>query len=554
MTDMRGKGSAFRRVVVIGLDGATFDLISPWVEEGKLPAFGHLLEEGVSGELRTVIPPLTPAAWNSFATGCNPGKHGMFDHLYRKEGSYRFSPVSSRLRGARAIWTLLSEAGKRVGVMNLPTTYPPERVRGIMISGMYTPVSEEGFTYPPSLYGELKREGWGYIHPGSAYSKNVSLELIKDLHRCLQNRVDILLHLLQRYEFDLFMIVLNDSDVVQHRFWEFMEPASRGPAKFREAILGIYQEADRQLARVMETLDGDTTLIVISDHGMGPLHYYLHLNNWLLREGFLKLKGNSLTRLKYLLFQHHFTPKNLLHLLSTLRGKSTAKAIRVGKGGLARRLFLSFEDIDWLHTRAYSMGNVGQIYINLKGREPQGIVERGPEYERVREEIIERLYRPVGEDGSRLVGELFRREEIYWGEYLERAPDIVFMPRHLEATAFGSYEFWSNTILERAKWFTGNHRMNGILLMKGEGIEKGKKIEGAKIIDLAPTILYLFGLPIPSGMDGKIVEGAFEKGYLASHVPRYREEEMTQEEREGGYTAAEEEEIAERLRSLGYLS
>jgi len=217
--------------------------------------------------------------------------------------------------------------------------------------------------------------------------------------------------------------------------------------------------------------------------------------------------------------------------------------------------FLSFKDVDWRKTRAYSLGSTaGQVYLNVSGREPMGIVQPGSEFEEVRDAIIRELEGFVDDEtGERVVEEIYRKEEIYSGPHLEKAPDILFLPRGLEIAAFGEYEFASHRILDPSWGVSGSHRMDGLLMMKGERLLQGREIEGAQIIDLAPSVLYLLGLPIPKEMDGKILRNAFLERAFEETPPLFVEEGSFDFQPEEVYSEGEEEELKERLRSLNYL-
>ncbi len=240
------------------------------------------------------------------------------------------------------------------------------------------------------------------------------------------------------------------------------------------------------------------------------------------------------------------------------------KVVRGQGQGLLKTLFLSFADIDWANTAAYSLGNVGQIYLNVAGREPFGSVQPGAEYDRLRQEMMDRLGQltdPV--TGEAVVEAVYRREEVYSGEQLEHAPDIVFMPRRLEYFGFGEYEFGSNQIVEPMKrGISGTHRMNGIFLAYGDNIRPGATPDKAHITDLAPTILYMMGLKPPDHMDGRVLQEIFQETFQPA-LSRPLNEWQGDYYGNGngsngdgfgdGLTEEEKEIVAERLRDLGYV-
>jgi len=213
---------------------------------------------------------------------------------------------------------------------------------------------------------------------------------------------------------------------------------------------------------------------------------------------------------------------------------------------------LSFSDVDWQRTKAYSLGHVGQIYINLKGREKFGIVNRGNEYETIRDEIIDKLKKLRDpETGELVVDKVMKKEELYKGQYLERAPDLFVFSRNSEYDAFALMAQNTEIFCDHFKGQSGNHRLHGIFAANGPSIRSGIQIEGAGIIDIAPTLLYLMGLPIPDDLDGKVLKDIFQPSFLKKMPPRF--EKARQMEKKKGKSEGDEEEIKERLRELGYL-
>ncbi len=551
-----------KNVFILGLDGASPELMESLIDSGKLPTFKRLKEEGTMGRLRTTIPPITGAAWSSFMTGKNPGKHGIFDFIYRKGGTYHLSPINSRRREGRSFWSRVSDGGKKVCIFNVPVTYPPEEVNGVMVSGMLTPSNRTDYTHPSSLLKELEQITGGYeIHITEAYSKGGEDRFLKHLYDVTRKKTDAIEYLFKREDWNLFVAVLEGIDVIQHELWHCCDPNhfrhDPSEKRYTDAIPRFYQEMDDFLRKVMENwVDSQWTLIVMSDHGAGPLEKLLYVNNFLMKKGFLRLKRGIRSSFKHHLFQRGVVPMNFYHLLLRMGlGRFKRKARFGQRENWLRPFFLSFEDVDWSETVAYSFGSTaGQIYLNLKGREPQGIVQPGIESERIREDIIRELKELVDEEtGEKVVGEVFRKEEIYSGRYLNDAPDIVFIPRQFEIAAFGEYEFASDQILDYSQGVSGSHRMEGLLMMKGEGIRPGNKIEGAQIIDLAPSVLYLFGFPIPKDMDGKVLEAAFTEQYLQTKEVHFIEEGPLSSFSQEVYSEKEEEELKRQLRGLGYL-
>lgn len=553
------------KVLVIGLDGATFDLIKPWATDGYLPTFSRLMHEGAHGPLRSTIPPMTAPAWTSFATGTNPGKHRLYDWIAREPDSYRFSPVTALDGTAPTIYTLLSQAGRRVCTLNVPMTYPPVPVNGVMVSGMPAPSTQNTITYPADLLQDILQAAGDYVlypDPGQAYSDSGVDAFLDRLYHTTDIRIRAFDYLREREVWDFAMLVFNGTDTICHALWKYMdrEHPLHDPgryAKYGSAIRDYYQFIDKYLARIVETLDDNTTLVIMSDHGFGPFHKFIHVNNWLMEQGLMRVRPGLRPRLKASLFHLGFAPMNVYNLLMQLGlGALKREVVRGQRQGLLKTLFLSFEDVDWSQTQAYSLGNIGQIYVNLAGREPLGRVKPGAEYEQVRENIIARLWELRDrETGEGVVEAVYRREEIYSGDQVEHAPDILFLPRRLEYFGFGEYEFGSHKIIEAMKrGISGTHRMNGVFLAYGQAVQPGVQVKDAQIVDLAPTILHLMGEPTPEHMDGVVLKEILHGDVRPSQRSTQAGEWNGQPNGDnGGLTEEEKQALTDRLRSLGYV-
>jgi len=551
-------------VVVIGLDSAPPELIEPWVAQGKLPVLGGLMTQGASGVLRSTIPPLSPAAWSSFATGMNPGKHGVFDHAYRHPASYEIVPTNGRRRAGRTLWQLIGEQGGRVGVINVPETYPPEPVNGFLITGMSTPSDDSDFCYPPSLAHELEKAIGGYKVYGPRSKEDLDRALA-GWHETSEMRLRAAGYLMKAYHPQFMIVVLQETDAVQHRFWKYMDPdhpqyEAEGARRYGDAILKLYQSIDVNLHLLLDHVDDDTLVIVMSDHGAGAIHKWLYLNHWLVREGLIRFRRSPVVRLKQALYRLGYTPGNLMNVAMRLRLGVTDRTInRVKKSSSARNLlfhmFLSFEDVDWSRTQAYTLGgNMTGIYVNLRGREPAGCVAPGAEYEAVRDDIIARLQKLEDKErGVRVPARVYRREELYDGPFLDRAPDVIFDTYDERYVGFGGQEFTSNTVMAPSPLFNGCHRRDGIVVLKGGPVRAGVQLPPHDIADLAPTILHLLGYAVPADMDGRVMADALPADYLPQYPIRFTEAGPTTADEDSGFSRSEAGEVAERLKQLGYL-
>lgn len=550
-----------KKVMIIGLDGVPLDIIRRWAGGGHLPTLRQLMDTGVVGNLRSTIPPTSGPSWSSFVTGMNPGKTGIYDFLYRRDGTYSFPPISASLRGGTTVWQYLSEAGYRVGVLNIPMSYPVEQVNGFMVSGWMTPYNADDYIYPPELAAELEREIGEYrIYPTETFTEARRESFLRASRDLLEMRTRTALYLAKNKPWDVFMTVFFDTDRLLHQLWHYMDPDHpwRTDDEDRDWIVRDYFTAvDRSIARLLACADDETQVIILSDHGMGRANNFIVLNNWLLETGLLRLKRDPWTRLKQLMFRSGFTLRNVHQILDRLGLARQAEYVAgYFVDHLLKLAFLSFLDVDWSQSKAYSFGrHLGSIYVNVKGREPQGIVEPGAEYESVCDEI-EQLTQEFRDPrtGRQLIGEVIRREDVFSGPYLERAPDLILRPKEPSDIFFGLADFGHRQTVSTVYRYSGMHRDYGMLIMNGPGVRPGGQIEGAAIQDIAPTVLHTMGLPVPSDMDGRVLTGAFADGYMdtfpikiADLSPGAGSDGWT------GYSEEGEQEIMERLKGLGYL-
>lgn len=559
------------QVVVIGLDGGSFRTLEPWIRDGSLPNLRDLIEHGASGPLRTVVPPETATAWSSFMTGKNPGKHGVFGFTAKERGTGRIVPVSAASRTGTAFWDLLSDAGKRVLVLNVPTTYPPHPLNGVCISGFLTPKGKRDFVSPPSLLEELEQRFGPYpLYMRTYFSANLSQanaeRFLRELHEELETKFQVLHYLMDRVRPDFVMFHLWGTDRIQHDLWNLIDEKhpSHDPAlagKYGRRIVEYFAAVDGQIGKLRHRLDEEATLLLMSDHGFGPIHKTIDLNVWLLDQGYIRIKKSVLSRLRYLAWKGGLTYEVLLKfLLRLLRfglrlpDVSPADTVNMVRDNRFNPL-LSLNDVDWARTLAYSRMGVGQIVINVEGREARGCVEPGEAYRRLRDEIVCRLREmrdPV--TGRPMEGDVYTREEIYHGPHLEEAPDITFLPLEANVMASALMGFTTRQWIVDNPFLFGNHRMDGILIAHGRHIRKGVAVEGAHLLDLAPTVLHLMGEKIPRDMDGKVLTPIFTEAFAQGAEVEWTD---PAEESCAGPSSSmspdEEATVLERLKRLGYL-
>lgn len=554
-----------RRVLVIGLDGATFDLIEPWCNEGLLPNLAALRARGVTGPLRSIFPPVTAPAWVTFQTGKNPGKHGVFEFLQHDGASFELVPVNATMREGLTIWDLLSRAGKKVAVLGVPVTYPPKPVNGIQICGFLAPRGSRDFTYPASLLEEIEsRFGPFPLYHSEVYAPGHVDDVLDEAFHHLRYKRKLDLVLLSEREWDFAIAYFEGTDRLQHELWHLLEPAhamhrAEETRAHLPRLLEFYKEVDATVGDLVALAGGDTAVVVMSDHGFGPIDRYLNFNVWLLESGLLNLRRDVVTRLKTALFRMGLTP-SLAYKLSMRLGFAKQRlkkgvTARSSTFALVNKVFLSLGNIDWSRTRAFSRGNYGQIYVNLKGREPYGSVNPGREYEETVGEIISKL-REVTDPatGEKILGEIYRKEEIYSGKHVPRMPDVVFIPRDMRYKAIGIVDFTTRRFIEPTFGNSGDHRMDGIFLADGPPFRRGARGEDLSLIDLTPTILHILGMPVPSDMDGHVLTGVLDPAWSAAHPIVPGDPATSDAVKKLDLSEEEREEIRNRLRGMGYVS
>lgn len=550
-----------RRVFVIGLDGATYDLIRPWTEQGHLPTFARLMEEGTWGTLRSVIPPLTPPAWSSFLTGMTPGRHGVYTFLQRKPESYDLVPFNSTFRQVSDIGTILSQHGKQVALVNVPTTYPPKPVEGLMVTGLATPGRNSEFTYPASLGQELIRRFDYEIERPEKYDPGLEDAFIAAVNRVEDKRLQATLWLMDQLDWSLFVVVFRGTDVLGHAMWRHMDPQhpAHEPALFARygnALLEHYQRMDRAIAEIYAKLDSETVLMMISDHGFGPLHRDVYIDNVLAQNDLLHIKRTGVAKLRTALLKVGISPRNILRILGALRLRNLTRRLIPQNARLAINVSMTMlHHVDWSRTKAYPLSGGSQISVNLEGREPEGIVKPGLEYDQVCNQVqaaFQELRDPS--TGTPIVERVWRREEIYdeqVTDLIPELPDLYIKWRNDRYTDVGGIGYARGTISEPIRGRSGGHTMRGVFLAHGPGIEQGNVIRDAELVDVAPTILSMLNVPIPRVMDGRVLADIFLGS--AEHVVHYQDASKSEKTSPHAFSEEEQWVVEQRLRDLGYI-
>lgn len=552
-----------KRIMLIGLDGATFDIIKPMVDAGRLPTLAKLMAEGSWGELRSTVLPVTPPAWGSFMTGKNPGKHGVYGFYAPSNGTYETQMVTGLSIKSKKIWDYLDN--ERVGLIDIPLTFPPQKINGYMISGWPVPSEESIFTYPPELHTEVIREVGNYVMDTTIIamgSRSGPIEALRHLYRYTNMRKDAALYLLRKKgPFDLFMVVFRGTDFLQHATFKLFdeEYCKLNPElskKFKEVLFQFYERMDEIVAELIRAMGEHSITIIMSDHGGGPMKKRFYINRWFKKEGFLSLKARVST------IGMSVGRKPLSEILQR-RGAfyldffipASFKGMRIPY--LKRYTKHPSSLINWKKTKAFANPTWSDeaIRINLRGREPNGIISQ-ENYDKVRDKIIEKLMEVKDpETGEKIIQKAYKREEVYHGPYTEDAPDILVLTNNMSYVFSSALE--DGVILERPRDpRPAPHRMEGIFMIKGSSIKGGKVLSGLNITDIAPTVLYLMGKPIPDSMDGKVISGVIDEEYFRNTPPAYYKEEDEDRSLKGDgeeFSLDERKKLEEGLRALGYM-
>jgi predicted AlkP superfamily phosphohydrolase/phosphomutase len=557
------------KIMLLGFDGATFDIIDPMIDAGRLPNLKSIMQRGVRGTLQSTLPPLSPVAWSSFITGTNPGKHGIFDFFAVKPNSYQFQVVDATHRKSRSLWSVATGLDKASIVVNVPITYPIEKVNGVMISGLGTPAPRNNFMYPPELFQEIEAKVGPYIlNPDFITSSDpANPNYLESMMQVIASQTRAVYHLMETRKWDLFVYVCTAPDEIQHACWKYMDKTHPDfeadlHSDFGDYIFRIYETMDAILGQALNRIDADTTIMIMSDHGHGQLYRNFFINNWLKNENYLCFNSGYRREIKFSLINllRRFSDSFLLPFGMTTSNKMLKKIMTRLRATILGFSSAHFEEnIDWDKTTAFCEGSFPAIYINSKKRFPKGCVEAGEEYERLRDEIINKLTQVKDpQNGQRVVETVYKPDDIYHGSQVDMAPDLICVLKdgyhgggEMEQVYFG---LQSEDLYGSHRW-SSQHRMDGIFVAAGPHIVPGTITTRARIIDLAPTMLYQMGLPIPASMDGRVLEEIFQKDYLVTHERKYVEDRNINTERQlqPALSDSDSESVKDRLRQLGYI-
>lgn len=454
------------KILVIGLDCAAPEIV---FQSPNLKNIRHLMEGGCYGRLESVIPPITVPAWMCMATSQDPGSLGVYGFRNRTDHSYDgLGVVNSRSISAPAIWDYLGDAGQRVVIIGVPPGYPPRKVNGISIGCFLTPDTiQNEFTYPPSVKSDLRRVVGEYPVDVKGFRTDNKDWLLDQIYQMSRKHFEAIRYLMSTVPWDYFQFVEIGLDRMHHGFWKYHDPLHRQfvPGnRFESAIRDYYSYLDEEIGSILELIEDDTAVLLVSDHGAQRLDGGFCVNEWLYCEGLLALKNRPSQPTP-------FSP-NL---------------------------------VDWSKTKVWSEGGYyARIFFNVEGREPTGTI-RAAEYESFRAEMKSRL-ELIKDDRGQLMGSLvFRPEEIY-RNVRNVAPDLIVHFGGLFWRSIGGVGYKDLYLQEND---TGpddcNHAQFGTFILNAPNLPLKGEIQNAHLLDLAPTLLSLAGHSVPETMQGRVL-------------------------------------------------
>jgi predicted AlkP superfamily phosphohydrolase/phosphomutase len=455
-----------QKVVVIGLDCAEPTLVFDRFR-GRLPNLEKLMARGVYGPLRSCDPPITVPAWSVMTSGKDPGTLGIYGFRNRSDHSYdKMTFATGNAVREPRIWDYLSRAGKYVVCLGVPGTYPPRPVNGVMVGCFLAPGIESNYTYPPALKEEIKQVVDPYMVDVPDFRTEDKGRLRDDIVSMTEKRFTLARHFLRTRPWDFFMMVEMGTDRVHHGFWKFMDPSHpkyENGNPWERVIPDYYEFVDAQIGKLLEEVPRDAVVLVVSDHGAKAMEGGLCINEWLVREGYLVLR------------EYPERPTTFAKLA-----------------------------IDWAKTRAWSEGGYyARVFLNVQGREPQGLIPAA-QYEAFRDRLADEIEAIPDGQGQPLGTRCLKPEELY-KKINGIAPDLLAYFGDLRWRSVGTvglrtiHTFENDTGPDDA-----NHAQDGLFILAGPGTPTGLRWRGLELIDVAPTVLRMFGMPVPADIQGRI--------------------------------------------------
>ena len=456
--------SDVKRAMIIGLDCAEPSLVLGRFRD-QLPTLSALADAGAYGRLESVVPPITVPAWSCMMSSRTPGDLGIYGFRNRADHSYDglFIANGAAVKEPR-LWDIVGRRGMRSIVLGVPGTFPVRPLNGVMVSCFLTPSTQSQYTFPPALRNEVEDVVGEYLFDCTEFRTEDKDDLLRQIYEMTDKRFKLADHFLSTKPWELFAMVEMGTDRIHHGFWKDMDPAHRkhvpGGA-YEQAILDYHIHVDGLLANLLRHADDETAVLVVSDHGAKRMDGGLRINEWLRQEGLLGLQREP-------------------------EGRASTRDC----------------GIDWSRTKVWAEGGYySRVFLNVEGREPEGTIPAA-DYERFRDELIERISAIPDDQGRPIPTRVFRPEDVY-PEIKGVAPDLIVHFGDLYWRAVGTvggdegiYTFDNDTGPDDA-----NHAQHGMFILRAPGVEPGLR-EGAHLLDVAPTVLELLGQPVPPAMRG----------------------------------------------------
>ncbi len=545
------------RVLIIGIDGLPPTLLQRLMAEGRMPTLAGMARRGCLGVLRSTPNYQSASAWTSMMTGVNPGVHGILHFTNPVRGSYGVEQIDARARRCRSIWSLLSEAGATVAALNVPVSYPAEPVNGIVLAGWLCPSpTSPGFAHPPELAAEVGRIAGDYpIHADVRRhaSRGEFGQAARAATHGINVKGEVACRLIERRRPDVAAVVFTECDSLQHWCWHILDELHpcHDPAlaeRWRDDLLAVYQAADAQVAALLGAVGDDAEVMIVSDHGQAPNSgAQVLLRPWLVAAGYLVPRRRSLPRrvidrlagVGFGLARRHAPARVKVALRARMPGLQTRA--QAGVRGVAA---------DWPRTRAWT--ETGHVFINERGRWPDGSVAPGADCEALLAEMEGELRSLRDADGGEpVVGAVVRGAEAFHGPYADIMPDLLVRWRH--GRIVRALAWRGRTIVHPSppELPTGAHHPDGTLLAAGPSFRAGGDCPPQSICDVAPTVLHLAGCAVPTYMDGDVMVELL----TADAAKEVRRDAVKHLEDADGAAAAGDADgiVLSRLRSLGYI-
>ncbi|MBN2105753.1 alkaline phosphatase family protein [bacterium] len=541
------------KILVIGIDGATFSVIDSLISRDKLPNFARLIREGVRANLQSTHFPNSWPAWVTCTTGVNPGKHGIYSFLIKDEknqnSKYRIANADDIK--AKPVWEIMGEYQKKSIVLNVPVTYPAKPVNGLLVTSILTPYFDEYCTYPKEFKYELIEKYPDYKFEINLLEEDLN-QWLNESFESIEIREKFFLDVIEKREWDLFFAVFTESDRIQHRFWACIDENhprhSEFLKKYGNPIYRLYERLDIILGRLLDKIDKKTTnVFIVSDHGFGPCYQSFNIQKWLYDHGYLYYNENELKR-----WLKIHVPQNILQLLQRINNKyRVRKSLSDHDSDINmnnQKKMLDIENsisalhhhIDWSRTRAFYTQESGiRIVSNNK--------------EKIIEDIINRLKSQEYATGKSVFNQIDQRERLYWGEQTENIPDIVTIINHDISLLHKRKNPYSISLTNKLN--TGDHQYDGIFIGWGNIIKRNNESNDMDIMDVASNILYALGVPLTKDMDGKIHLSFFKEFYnkqKRNHI-EHRKGLSKKDALVSSKRSEDEKIVEERLKALGYL-